>query len=134
LERSLRQTLADFRDQPNSTSTRVAVTQTFSLRIFRASKLHPTLFVLGGSADHDSGGFVLAEMKRNLSICISEKSKKIARMREKYPKWWLVLIDHIGYGLAEDEQEQLRELVTIDHPWAKVILVNPLSPHRGFEL
>jgi hypothetical protein len=47
-------------------------------------------------------------------------------MRAKYPEWWLILIDHIGYGA--------REPIHVDHDWDKVILVNPLNPELGYEV
>ena len=41
----------------------------------------------------------------------------------------------IGYGdLDEGDRNQLRGLVQLDHPWSKIILVNPLSPSNGFEM
>ena len=27
-----------------------------------------------------------------------EKTKRIAHVRERYPHWWLMLVDRIGYG------------------------------------
>jgi len=105
------------------------------LSFTRAGKVHPTLFVLGGSSDHDSGGFVVCEMARNLQICIAEKSCKVSKVRSRYSEWWLVLDDRIGYGaLDERDRNQLRELIQLDSQWSKVILVNPLNPVSGFEL
>ena len=113
---------------------RLRVTDALTVRLFRSGKLCLSFFVLGGSADHDSGGFVLAEMERNLHICITEKTKKVSRVRSKHPEWWLVLVDEIGYGLDEFDREQLRQLVQLDHSWNKIILVNPLDQRRAFEL
>jgi hypothetical protein len=31
----------------------------------------------------------VAELARNLRICISEKTRKVSRVRAKYPIWWL---------------------------------------------
>jgi hypothetical protein len=90
--------------------------------------------VLGGSVDDDSGGFVVAEVARNLRICMEQKSKKVKTVLSRYPEWWLVLVDRIGYGLEGVDREQLRALVQIREPWDKLILVNPLDPARGFEL
>jgi hypothetical protein len=76
----------------------------------------------------------IAEMERNLYICVTEKTKKVSRVRSKYPEWWLALVDEIGYGLDEFDREQLRQLVQLDHSWDKIILVNPLDHRRAFEL
>jgi len=77
---------------------------------------------------------VLSEVNRNLRIVLSEKSHKITPVRGKYPEWWLALVDYIGHGLCAGEREQLRALVTVEEPWDRVVLVNPLEPSQGFEL
>ena len=135
VERLLTHALQSFKEQPKHEPIDIRLSRQVRLRFIRASKLHPTFFVLGGSSDHDSGGFVVSEMERNLRICIAEKGRKIARVHHKYPEWWLVLDDRIGYGvLDEDDRRELRKLVQIDPCWQKVILVNPLNPSSGFEL
>jgi len=66
---------------------------------------------------------------------MAEKSLKISKLVSSYPEWWLALDDRVGYGdLDEDDRNQLRRLVRLDHPWSKIILVNPLSPSNGFEM
>lgn len=134
LERALKQTLTEFKDCPSPAPTLTVVTPMFNVRFIRASAVHRDIFVLGGWVDYNSGGFIVAEMSRNLSICIEEKSRKVAKVRHKYQQWWLVLVDYIGYGLTESDREQLRELTKAKGPWDKVILVNPLDVRSSFEL
>ena len=111
------------------------VTSRLHLSFDRASKVHPNLFILGGWSDHDSGGFLVSELAENLKVCIAEKSSKIARVRSRYSEWWLDLDDRIGYGdLGERDRQQVRDLVRLEDPWSKIILVNPLHPSSGFEL
>ena len=113
----------------------VRVAGRIRLRFTRASKLHPTFFVLGGSADHDSGGFVVSELAQNLRLCIAKKRAKIARFRAKYSEWWLVFDDRIGYGeLDKHDRAHLRELVRVEDPWSRITLVSPLNPSDWFEL
>ena len=73
---------------------------------FPASNPHPTFFVLGACSDADTGGFVVGEMAKNIGICVSEKTAKIAPYRDKYPEWWLLLVDLIGFGLGEYDQKR----------------------------
>lgn len=135
LERTLAGALRRFQEEPSDQPTAIRIARRFTLRSVRASKTHPTFFVLGGSSDRDGGGFIVAEMARNLRICIDEKSRKVARFLDRYPEWWLVLEDRIGYGvLDESDQHDLRELISVDDPWCKIVLVNPLNPAMGFEL
>jgi hypothetical protein len=113
----------------------VSVTRCFSLRLYRASANYPLRFVLGGWVDHDAGGFVVAELARNLSICVAEKADKISRVRSRYPEWWLALDDRIGYGsLDANDREQLRTVFKAEAPWSRIILVSPMDASRAFDL
>ena len=77
---------------------------------------------------------MLGEMARNLRICVAEKAAKVARVRQRYPEWWLALVDHIGYGLDSREQDQSRQIVRLEHSWDKVVIINSLDPREGFAL
>lgn len=134
LTRTLVVTLKAFLDPPGDTSPWIRVVPGLQIQLRRSSKLFPTRFVFGAFSDHDSGGWVLSEMQRNLQICMEEKERKIARVRSKYPVWWLVLTDHIGHGLSVRERDQLRALINVGEPWDEVILVDPAHPECGFEL
>jgi hypothetical protein len=135
LGRMLADALRRFQEEPSDEPTAVRIAKGFTLRFIRAGKTHPTFFVLGGSADHDGGGFIVAEMERNLRICIDEKARKISRFLDRYPEWWLALEDRIGYGvLDESDRQDLRQLISVADPWSKIVLVNPLNPALGFEL
>jgi hypothetical protein len=135
VERLLAGGLQEFKYHSNHESCQIRVSRHIRLRFIRASDLHATFFVPGWGADHDSGGFVIAELERNLRLCIAEKTRKVAKVRHKYPEWWLALEDRIGHGvLDESDRRELRELVQADGDWAKIILVNPLSPVTSFEL
>jgi hypothetical protein len=85
-------------------------------------------FALGITSDHDSGGWVLSELERNIDLCVRDKSKKIAKYRPRYAQWWLLLLDHVAYGLSDFDWEQFKQAVHVTHDWDKVVLVNPLNP------
>jgi len=134
-ERKLKRALADLVAHGIHNGATVKVARGFTIEIDQASELHPALFVLGGFVDDDSGGFVVAELARNLGICVAEKTRKVASFRSKYPEWWLAVVDRIGYGnLNTFDQDQLRSIFKAEGPWNRIILVNPLEPTRGFEL
>ncbi len=135
LETMLADALRRFQEEPSDQPTATRMAKGFTLRFIRASKTHATFFVLGGSSDHDGGGFVVAEMARNLRICIDDKSRKVASFLNRYPEWWLALEDRIGFGvLDESDRQDLRQLISVSDPWSKIVLVNPLNPALGFEL
>jgi hypothetical protein len=119
---------------PSRTPKAIAITVHLAIDLFRAGRSYESFFVLGGGSDDDSGGFVIAEVRRNLELCIAEKEQKVAPYRSKYAEWWLVLVDHIGYGLNTEDQREFRLLPPIAHNWAKVVLVNPHNPAHAFEV
>jgi hypothetical protein len=135
LQAEVRTCLLDFRKNPPvQRRIDIMIDDNFELNLIRATEAHQSFFVFGGYGDHDSGGWVLAETLKNLRVCIEEKTRKVARVRHKYPEWWLMLIDYIGFGVEECDQRSYREHLAIEHNWNKVILVNPLHPSSGFEL
>lgn len=93
-----------------------------------------SMFHVAVTSDEDSGGWVFEELERNLRLCIDEKTAKIQGVRDRYPEWWLLLIDHVAYGLSEYDRAQFKGSVSIPHSWDKVILVNPLDHTHYFEL
>jgi hypothetical protein len=134
LEPKLLQALKTFIASPVKQKGGIYRSGGFELDVFRASKAHATIFVIGGYSDQDSGGWVLSEMENNIRHCAAEKSRKIEKFRHKYGEWWLGLVDHIGYGLDDFDREMFRAQVSIEHDWDKIILINPTDPTRSFEI
>ena len=134
LEPKFRRFLERFRDDGPHKRTKSNLGNGFSIEVFRASITHPTFYLLAGCRDQDSGGWLLAEMERNLNICISEKTTKVARVWKKYPEWWLVLVDYVGPGLDEFDRAMFRDQVRVDHDWDRVIVIDPANPERSFEI
>ena len=65
------------------------------------------------------------------AIHIAEKTAQVAMYPARYPEWWLLFVDLIGYGLlSEETRRDFRASVFVDrHNWHRIILVNPLD-HR----
>ena len=107
----------------------------FEIELRRAGNRHSTFFVPGGSIDENSGGWALQETQKNLRICIEEKSRKTAPLRNRYPEWWLIFIDRVGFGVDPCDHELFRRHLQFDHDWNKIIILNPQNPcHAPFEL
>jgi hypothetical protein len=130
LEPHLRAGLEAFRH-----GRRVPIARDFRLSFHRASEPYERLFLLGGWTDGGSGGFVVSEMQRNINICIQDKNRKVSAVRSRYSEWWLALVDHIGYGtLDESDRDVLRTLISTEHQWDKIVLINPMDATKCFEL
>jgi hypothetical protein len=112
----------------------VQIHENFELTFLRGSTAHSRQFLMGGYSDFDSGGFVLAEMEKNIQHCINEKTQKIDGRRVKYAEWWLALVDYIGYGLSQEDQISFKQSHRLLHNWNKVLVVSPRNPANGFEI
>jgi hypothetical protein len=133
LEPPLRKILEAFRVAPGL-GREFSVGPRFRVRVLRAQRLHPTLFLLADDIDHDEGGWLLAEMLKNIPLCVAEKTAKVARVRARYPEWWLALVDRIGYELSTGDALELQQLVPRDKAWDKVIIVSATDPGKFVEL
>ena len=131
----VRAALSEFVSTKERQPTHWQLTPGFRLEVIKGGTKHPTFFTMGGYVDYDDGGWVLSEMQRNLDICIAEKTIKRRNARKEYTEWWLILLDHIGYGLPDEEdRDQLRSLVSKSADWNRVVLLNSLDVRCFFEL
>lgn len=102
----------------------------FRIEFTRMSKPGPKTFVQIGDSDDDRGGWVNEELEKNISLCIAEKTTKIARYKSKYPKWWLVLVDFIIDGRPADDQT-----LKLSHPeWDRVIVIHPADYSLAYDV
>jgi len=131
----LKKALLDFRAEPRTGEQKISVTEGFKITLNPADNIHDLEFVFACASDRDSTGWLFEMMQRNIQLCIDEKTRKIAKVRNGYPEWWLVLVDMIGWSLSEFDREIFNDSVTIDKgDWDKVILVDPRDPGRYFEI
>jgi hypothetical protein len=114
----------------DSNYARVPIAERFEIAILRASKVGTHRFGLAGLNDHDSGGWIVSELIRNIQITVAEKVEKIAPYRSRYPEWWLVLVDTISLASADDAFA-LREHVARSPEWARVVLIDPRKPESA---
>ena len=134
LEKKVRTAFTEFISAPSHVEKSVKIGVGVEVVFYPTNHRHDTVFVMAGRVDRQAGGWLLAELAKNLQICMDEKLKKIEAVRPKYSEWWLALEDRIGYGLGESEQQQLRELLSPIYGWDKVILIDPTTCVRSFEL
>jgi hypothetical protein len=126
--------LESFLKSKDISNTEIEINENLTIRIFKSEEKFEDTFVLGAYLDLDSGGWILSEIHRNLAIVIPEKERKVRKYKTKYPKWWLVLIDYIGYDLSERDTTELKKMKPLKIGFDKVILVSPLKPDKGIEI
>jgi hypothetical protein len=123
LRRAIQPALARFCDGQIG-DQRISITDQFTLYLSPCTAAFSNRFVLGGYVDRNAGGWVIPDLEKNIQICVKKKTEKITNIRAKHPEWWLILVDHIGFGQ--------RESLDVKHDWDRVILINPLKPEEGY--
>jgi len=108
------------------------INETLEIRLNRIEGINSHFLAIGSIIDFDAGGFVISEISKNMILAISEKGKKIEKYYSRYPTWWLILVDYIGYGISDQEAEQIRRNFDIETTFHKVILIGPRN--KGFEI
>lgn len=126
--------LSKFRDDPDKHPRHHTICDVVELELIPATGSHPTSFLSGGSSDGDTGGMAVEEIRKNLELCLLEKTSKMVKVREKYPEWWLVIVDHIGYGFSLEDRPVYENAPRISHIWDKVILAGPLDLGSWLEI
>jgi hypothetical protein len=130
LRQKLKDALHAFLEQPSDQIWRIEVVRGFTITTIRATSVKDRSFLIGGYTDGDVGGWVVAELIRNMSAYIAEKTRKVGPYLNRYPGWWLVFVDYIG---QESEAADVRAHITRAQPWAKVLVLNPMSG-RAYEI
>ncbi|MFW6030499.1 MAG: hypothetical protein ACOCRO_09655, partial [Halanaerobiales bacterium] len=93
IEESLNSFLKEFLEKDIKETVDAKLDCGLEVKVFKAEKEYEKTFLVGGYSDLDSGGWVIKEMKKNIKICIDERSKKIEQYKQKYQEWWLFLVD-----------------------------------------
>jgi len=104
----------------------IEIDKHFRLRLMRTSKPGRLAFILMGNTDSDAGGWVVPELEKNLTLCVAEKTRKIAPYRSKYQEWWLIFVDFVMGGIHEPIQ--------MKHNWDKVIMMHPSNYPGAYEI
>jgi len=134
VKKAIHKALTQFLTTSTPLPCNVKVTENIFFRISSSQPVEGRVFRFAGGTDRESGGFVLAEFKKNFDHCVKEKSGKIKDYYNKYATWWLVLVDQIAYGFDDSEREQLRSIINIDPSWDKVIVLDSLSGNNILEI
>lgn len=130
----LRRALQGFRASPVREACSLRVAPNFTIDLRRADAALGQFFHRAASIDGDAGGWVLAELLRNLQLCVDEKQQKIALHRDRYREWWLVLDDRIDYGVDEEDRPRFLEdiMPRIRHDFDRIVLLDPRDHRRAF--
>ena len=86
-----------------------------------------TAFKLLGWWDDNQGGSILSLVERNVRICLDNKSRKVRPNKQKYPVWWLLLVDYVSAGANDYERPEFKDALSLSHDFDRVLIVDPLE-------
>ena len=133
LKRDIRKAF-DKQLQQLSKNQEYEIDENLSLQFLPSEKKLESVFRLGGYVDYDATSFVVSEICKNLGNIIKEKEKKIMPYKGKYNEWWLALVDRIGWGISEEERNEIRDAIHAGNVFRKILIINPVNPDKGIFL
>ena len=126
--------LTDFLSRPFPLPCDVKVTENIYFHIYPSQAVEGKVFRFAGGTDRESGGWVLAEFKKNFNHCVEEKTEKIKDLHDKYTSWWLLLVDQIAHGFNESEKDEVKSMVSVNTSWDKVVVLDSLTGNNILEI
>jgi hypothetical protein len=112
-------------------SAEYVVNDFLKITIIPSIERFDSIYVCGASHDGDRAGFVLSDISRRRNIIVPKIQEKVEVHLNDFKKWWLVLVDHIGYSLNEIEMEDLWKSFRLIHPFERIYLISPIDAKRG---
>lgn len=134
IARELKAELDEFLAGNRDTGTRWKLPCGIWLRYFDWKVWKGTPFRLAGNLDAQRGGMIVQLLSNAIRHSLAEKDAKILNFKNKYPRWWLVLVDNVSFGTDENDRRQLRETGSFAHTFDKVFIVNSQRIDDYFEL
>jgi hypothetical protein len=101
-----------------------SIRKNLRIRIRPSKRKLPFIYNIGVLSDHDTGGVIVGLLYQNLKLVIAEKAIKVEPYYKRYDEWWLLLTDHIGFSLEDEDINQLISLPINTQYFKKVILVS----------
>lgn len=101
------------------------------LHFFPFSSSQPGRFTLADvEAATDLRGWVVKDSIDNINRCIAEKTGKIEGIVDRYPEWWLVLMDHDVFtpGRGDEDWEPIRQGLVETKPWSRIVVLSWVHP------
>jgi hypothetical protein len=97
------------------------------LSFYESTPFEGKIFQIGSMMDYDADGWVLSLYIENIKFSLQEKIGKILPYKNNFQKWWLLLVDRIGFTFHKDEIEELKKYVGKIEHFEKVIVISPIN-------
>lgn len=125
--------LSNFKAQAVRFEVVLSFAGALDLHLTRASKDHGAFFFFWIIEDEDAACNVLAEVERNLRLCIDAKeSKVVPPIKDKYAEWWLVLVNRVDRNINVGDYATFGKDLDppLVHPFHRVYLIDPFDFRR----
>ena len=106
------------------------VSDNFKIHIFPSPAKLQQQFQYGMNTDGDSGGIVVSLIYENLQRIVDVKEEKTKALKSKYPKWWLAVVDTIGFHPTDENLSQFYDLPKLKYDFDRILLVSGSDPKK----
>lgn len=127
LKKELKLSLQQFLNIRTPLPYTLDVSDEVDISFYESTPFEGKIFQIGSMMDYDSGGWVLSLYIENIKHSLQEKIGKILPYKNDFPKWWLLLVDRIGFTFHDDEIDELKKYVGKIEQFEKVIIVSPIN-------
>ena len=126
--------LLSLRNLPAATREHVLNAPSLTVTAYASTELSTPEFHAGIINDPETTGWQIPLLLQGVEHCLVDKTTKVAPYLSRYDEWWLVLIDQISYGVAEESRHFLRRHPISLSSFKRVVLVDPLNSLNYFDL
>lgn len=110
----------EFRVYNINNDDRISIT----MKIWPSTKKLQSQYQYGISGDDDLGGAIESLIYDNLKLVIAEKENKIKYNKNRYPEWWLAVVDTISFGLINLDDELFYGQAKIESQFDRILIVS----------
>jgi hypothetical protein len=115
-------------------STEIKFSDHITYALFETKGRSDQTYYLLSIYDEDRGGKVQISRYNSLKISIAEKSRKLAPIKKRYKKLWLILIDYIFYRVDYTTKQDLEKESKIDSIFDRIILISSIDQDKWIDL
>jgi len=124
MKREIKRAFREFLNGPRSLPHEFQIRPLLTFHLTSGKPVEGKPFLLISAMNFDEAGGLIQQYQDNVSFCIQEKAEKIAPFFDRYPEWWLLLVDSLQWGaLREFEIEAIHKRLQIS-PFSKVVVID----------
>lgn len=134
IRKELRKQLFEIINNPIQNSVKMRILEELEIHVWPAKSIKGKTFRNAAILDDDWGGPEVYTYFNNINLCVREKNIKIKNYKEKYPNWWLVLVDFTDLFPSSDDINEIINNVDDLGLFNKLIIIDRFTSEAKFKI